>query len=295
MPKPKAKAAKEPPAATKAGKTVARLLTSNRSDIDMRRFHAALDFAAMWQEFYLEINSNNTPLYRSVRQYIKKQPFWEMPLNDLQKDFITWLLGPEDPEDPAMVKEYGDKFKPQDWDKKRSDGGWYSNKALRAFSESVRQKINALEALQECGNGITINALSRISRMMEQLDKEMNGQFFAPALSLKDNMERAKFYIDQQEQLLRMLERAQDIYAKSHGINFHDMSGFEQFMAAQAMLRNTGSGGVVAQSNSEKVLGKIIEMTLEKGANHGIPIPDEMKKTAVAIVKGTPSKNERFQ
>lgn len=271
------------------------MLLKKRTDDDMRRFHAALDFTAMWQGFYSEVNANNTRLYRSVNGFVKKgwKSFWDAELNEKQTEFLIWYLGSATPVDEEKVKEYP-WASPQDWEKRREDGGWYSNASLRAYSQGVRQKMNALEALQEVGNGITINAVARVAKMMEQLDRDMNGSFFAEGLSYDQNKERARMYVELQGNLLNMLDKAQDIYAKAHGINFHDMSGFEQFMSAAALLRSSTTGGV-QQSNGDKVLGRIIEMTLEKSANHGIPIPEEMKKTVVAVVERPPGKkNDRF-
>lgn len=244
---------------------------------DIRQFHKSLDFAALWQEFYLALKPNGSLLWQTVRSFITKYPGWSA----VQRDFMYWLLGPETPIDDDMVRVYGSWYEPQNWDEKRRTGGWYSEEAIRDYSKSIRDKIDALDSLRAVGNGVTVNALVRVERLMQQLDKEFGGRFFIESLTPKANAERATLYVRLQKQLLDMLDQAQEIYAKSHGISFNDMSGFEKLLAAQLMTRNVE----VKQDNGRKVMEKLIEMTLEKSVKYDTPMPEGVKETALTVLR----------
>jgi hypothetical protein len=246
-----------------------------RAVTDMRRFHATLDFSELWQDFYLSLRPSGTPRYKSIRGFVNSKAGW----GEKQKDFMYWLLGPEEPVDTAMSQQY--KWcSPQDWEEKRSTGGWYSEQSLRDYGKSVRDKIDALESLRAAGNNVTINSLVRVEYMMQQLDKEFGGRFLVETLSAKANAERASLYVRLQKQLLGMLDQAQDIYAKSHGINFHDMSGFESLLTAQMLTRRVEA----KEDNGRKVMEKLIDMTLEKSLKYDTPMPEGVKETALAVL-----------
>jgi hypothetical protein len=243
----------------------------------MREFHKSLDFSELWQEFYLGLKPSGTPKYQSIYSFVNQQPHW----TPIQKDFMHWLLGPPEPVDEAMVIKYGSWYEPQNWDQKKADGGWYSEKALREYGKSVRDKIDALESLRAAGNGVVVNSVMRVERLMQQLDKEFAGHFFADKLSAKANAERATLYVRLHKQLLDMLDHAQDIYAKSHGINFNDMTGFERLLAAQLITRNADAN----VDNGRKVLEKLIDMTLEKSVKYDTPMPEGVKETALTVLR----------
>jgi hypothetical protein len=243
----------------------------------MRQFHKSLDFSELWQEFYLALKPSGTVKYRSMYNFVNQRPHWTA----VQKDFMHWLLGPEEPVDEVMVTKYGSWYEPQNWDQKRATGGWYSEAALREYGKSVRDKIDALDSLRAAGNNVTVNSLLRVEKLMQQLDTEFGGRFFVDTLSAKANAERAVLYVRLHKQLLDMMDHAQDIYAKSHGISFNDMSGFERLLAAQLMTRNAD----VKVDNGRKVLEKLIDMTLEKSVKYDTPMPEGVKETALAVMR----------
>jgi len=236
----------------------------------MRRYYNTLDLAGMWEEYYSAIDQDGRLKWSSLWHFICSKTE-----NAAQRYFLQWLLGPPNPVNEEMQSKYGSFAQPQDWKHKRDTGGWFSEENLRAHSASIRQKIDALEALQAAGNGIIINSLARIERLAQQLDKEFGGQFFVAGAAVTANRDRAMLYVRLHSQLLSMLERAQDLYAKSHGINFHDMTGFESLLAAQLLIKKQQGG--MDESRSQKIIGQIVDMTLEKGVKYQVPLPDAMK------------------
>lgn len=244
----------------------------NRALEDMQRFYRSLDLAALWEDFYVSIDAGGRPKYKSVRQFAKAHS-----TNEKQFDFLIWLFGPKD-SDSALkaVYPYAD---PLEFEKRRESGGWFTEENLQEHSKLIRQEINALDALRSAGNGITIHSLARMENLARRLDEDFNGRFFVDGLSMKENVQRARLYVMLQEKLLHMIGYAQDIYAKSHGINFQDMSGFERLLAAQAMAMAASTE--VRESRVTKVMGRIVEMALEKGTKHNIPLPAEVEKVVV--------------
>lgn len=250
-------------------------LKKDENNDDTRAFYGSLDFAVLWDDFYLSVKANGYPKYGSIRNFVGRQ-LW----NDPHKDFMYWLLGPAEPRDIAYETKYPWAL-PQDWEEKRRTGGWYTEESLRAFGKGIRDKIDALESLRAAGNGVTVNSLLRIERLMQQLDRDFQGRFFVDELDLKGNADRATLYIRLQERLLNMLDKAQDIYAKSHGINFHDMSGFEQLLAANLLTKHADAN----QSKGRQVMEQFIDMTLEKSMKYNTPLPDGLKETTLAVVR----------
>jgi hypothetical protein len=255
----------------------------NRALGDMQRFYQSLDFAALWNDFYVTIDTGGRPKYKSAQQFAKS-----LAQNEGQLEFLIWLLGPKQGADPRLSAMFP-FASPLDFDVKRETGGWFTADNLKAHSKVIREQINALEALKSAGNGITIHSLARMENLAERLDLDFGGRFFVDGLSLKDNIERARLYVSLHERLLHMIGFAQDIYAKSHGINFADMSGFERLLQAQALAMASSSN--VRESRADKVMGKLIEMALDKSAKHGIQLPAEVEKVVVSQAEKTVKKS----
>lgn len=247
---------------------------------DMRRFHRGLDIAEMWQEFFVCVDHAGRPKYRTSKQLAKAYS-----KNEKQLEFLTWLLGAPNEHDPLNKEFYF--CEPLDYDTKRKTGGWFTEETIRAHSKQIRGELNALTALRLAGDGITINSLSRMEKLAAQLDQDFSGRFFMDGLSWKENMMRARMYVSLHEKLLQMIGYAQDIYAKSHGINFQDMSGFERLLTAQALVAATSR--TVTESRAGKVLEKLVEMGLEKAAQHRFPLPVDVE---AEIVKSSPKKRD---
>jgi len=248
----------------------------NRALDDMRRFYKSLDFAALWNDFYMSIDPSGRPKFKSARQFVSSL-VPKVIQNETQLDFLVWVFGPKD-SDPRMAALYP-FAEPLDFDNRRDTGGWFTEANLKEHSKVIRQEINALEALRSAGNGITIHSLARMENLAERLDADFSGRFFVDGLTLKENIARAQLYVSLHDKLLHMIGYAQDIYAKSHGINFQDMSGFERLLTAQALAMSAATE--VRTSKADKVMGKIIEMALAKSAKHGIQLPADVEKVIV--------------
>jgi len=243
----------------------------NRTNYDMQRYYKSLDLAALWADFYVSISPSGLPKYKSSKQFARA-----VGENDQQVEFLIWLFGPDGDAEANALFPYA---KPLDFDSKRSTKGWFTEDNLRAYSKEVRGQLNALEALRTAGNGITINSLARMEKLARQLDQDFGGTFFVDGLSFKENLARGRVYLMMHEKLLRMIGEAQDIYAKSHGINFQDMSGFERLVAAQALALSASA--TVKTSRSENVLAALVQLVMEKGAKHGLAIPGDVAKMVI--------------
>jgi len=245
---------------------------------DMQRFYRSLDLAELWQEFYVSIGPSGRPKYRSSRQFARN-----LGKNEKQIEFLTWLFG-EKGADPAADKEY--RFaEPLEFDRKRDTGGWYTHDSLKAHVKDITKEINALEALRAAGNGVTVYSLERWETLARQLDEDFGGRFFVDGLSMRDNIIRARAYIGLHKKILDGISEAQDIYAKSHGINFQDMSGFERLLAAQAMTLAASNQNASNNSAVEKLLRGLVAMTVEKGVKHGFELPADVNKVVTMSVK----------
>ena len=198
--------------------------------------------------------------------------------NEKQADFLVWLFG-EKGADPQGDLTYP-FAKPLEFDKKRDTGGWYTEEALRVHSKEIVREINALDALRAAGNGITINSLTRMETLARRLDEDFRGRFFMDGLDFKQNVLRAQVYLNLHDKLLHMIGYAQDIYAKSHGINFNDMSAWQQLAASAANAEKA-----ITESRASKVFAMLAEMALEKAAIHGSPLPPEVNKVVTIEAK----------
>jgi hypothetical protein len=243
----------------------------NRAVDDMQRFYRSLDLAALWTDFYVSIAPSGRPKYASARQFGRS-----IGENEKQKEFLAWIFGPALEANVASPYPFA---RPLEFDKKRDTGGWFSEDNLKEYSKDIRQQINALDALRSVGNGITVHSLARMEHLAQRLDEDFGGRFFVDGLSSKENLARAHAYLLMHEKLLHMIGEAQDIYAKSHGINFQDMSGFERLIAAQAMMLAAGSEAKTTRAG--RVMDKIVEMVLEKSTKHGLQLPAEVEKVVV--------------
>jgi hypothetical protein len=248
-------------------KVKAKARVKDRTAYDMQRYYRSLDLAELWTDFYVSIAPSGRPKYASAKHFARLTA-----TNPQQREFLTWLFGPGNPE---QNKEFS-FAQPLDFEKKRADDGWFNEANLKAHSKDIRQQINALEALRTAGNGITINSLARMEGLARKLDEDFGGRFFVEGLTSKENFARARLYLAMHDKLLKMIGFAQDIYAKSHGINFQDMSGFERLLAAQALA--LAGQQQTKSTRAEKMLDNLVQMVLEKGVKHKLPLPEDVDK-----------------
>jgi hypothetical protein len=252
-PKPKPKVPKRP---------------KNKTLSDMRLFHKSLNWAELWEDFYTSLSPSGRPKWR-VWTFVNHHAH-----NDEQKTFLQWYLGPKDPPNPELLKKYNFVDGPLDWETKRSQGGWFTEENLKIFSREIRQKHNALDALRECGNGVVLNFITRLEKYAQKLDKAFNGELFVEENTFAANLARTHDLFGLYGRLLDMLEKAQALYAKSHGVDYNDMAGFAQLVSGLALAAQ--AGGKQEQTQVEKVLSAMNKAVLVKAHKFKIPLPEEL-------------------
>lgn len=258
------------------------ILPRDKTLADMAAFHRTIDWAAWWEEFYLALGPSGLPKYRTVEQFASAHSRTEK-----QRQFIVWYIGPKQVPDPDAGKYPFIKTEPMDWKEKRATGGWYNDRYLKTITQTIRTRMTALDALREAGNSFTLNSVARMEQLAQRLDEAFQGQFFLPELSHGDNLGRARAYIDLHGQLLGLLRQAQEMYAKAHGVNYDDMSGFANLIAASAMAAQ--QQGDPTQSRVSSAVEKLVNMTLLKSARFNLPLPEAaeqvLETTAVAEIQ----------
>lgn len=248
-------------------------------------FYRSLDFRELWEDFFDSVNSNGTRKWKSAKQLANS-----LGKTQAQKDFLIWVLGPDDDSHPSH-KERFPQITPLDFDKKRDEGGWFTEASLKKHAGVIKKNLTALEALKMVGEEVTVHSLSRMENLARTIDKEFAGKLFVDGLDWKENKERAQLYVSLHLRVLNMIDQAQDIYAKSHGINFSDMSGFEKLLTAQALAINATLANQTSahESRQSRLLNGLITMTLEKAAERGLPLPKDVSNVIEMSVE-TPKK-----
>ncbi len=230
----------------------------------MQAFHRSQDWLVLWEEFYLSVDQSGRHLYRSVNQFARAKGE-----NELQREFLRYYLGPGDP----TVAEKFNFVQPLDWHKKRETGGWYTDENIRAGVREVRSKLDALACLKEAG-GYPLRFLQRVEQLASNLDKRFMGGAFVPGRSEGENIARTKEYFGLLKKLLEMQDEAFHLYAKSLGIDFHNLDGFASLVAATAQNQAITSE---SQSKFAKAMEQIVTMAAIKSGKYGTQLPDEVK------------------
>lgn len=229
---------------------------------DMRVFHRMTDWAGLWEEWYLSIKADGSFKYRTLRDFIAGHS-----KNKAQRLFMKWYLGPD--HDGENDCPYGLAIRPLGWLEKRRSGGWFTPDNLQKFSREINRRVNALDALREAG-AITVHSLVRAENMAQQIDRAFGGAMFSEELDFTQNIHRADWYIKLQSKVLGLKARAQDLFAKSHGVNFDDMSGLVALMTASALTAQTKDS---AQSREEAALTAVVRMAMAKSAQFKLDLP----------------------
>jgi hypothetical protein len=249
----------------------------------MIAFHRSQDWIALWEEFYLTIDTTGRHRYRSVAAFAR-----EKGTNVAQKEFLKWYLGPFDPE-----SELNEKFKwtkPLDWENKRATGGWYTDENLKAATKEVRSKMDALSALKEAGS-VPLRFLYRLDKLSQKLDQAFLGELFVPGKSEADNLARTRCYFGLIDHLLKMSGEAQQLYAKSLGIDFANLEGFGMLMAASASVQTDNTK---ATSRLSQAMEEMMAMAMAKEARYGNIMPEELTRKLIDVA-AVPVKKEKTQ
>jgi hypothetical protein len=240
---------------------------------DMKTFFNNTDWMVWWEDFYLSIGFGAESLYRTVRQFAKRKA-----KSQEQFEFLLWVCGPgpQDPQNPtAQEKKLQERWpfaKPMNWYQKRETGGWFSPEAILESGKTVKAKLHALESLKEAGDLSTLPFLFRLEALAQQLDKEFQGRLFLPRLSTAENESRARLYLSLLERIMQMKATADNMYARSLGVNLDDMDGLTRLLTI-----SLGARAIEEQSPENKRLGTALtainSMMLQKAAKHGTPLP----------------------
>lgn len=257
---------------------------------DMRLYFRGTDWSDLWQRWYLSVDGENERKYKSLREFCK-----DIAESKEQKHFLLWYLGPKPEEGEVDLEAPKYKFIPDgpvDWVKRRNSGGWFTEGNLKAFGMEITRRMNALDALREAGK-ITLHSLVRAEQLAQRLDEAFNGTFFIPGMTLEGNEKRAKLYLDLHERILGMKSTAQDLYAKSHGVNFEDMSGLAALMQASALaatLRDA-EGGTLDPAQS--AIKAFVQMTLAKSSRYNLPLPEGAEGSIIEMVQADKDKADK--
>jgi hypothetical protein len=236
-------------------------------------FFRSVDWAEWWEEFFNAVAQDGSYKYATIKTFV-----FEKGRNKRQKDFLRWYLGPEVQEEEVPTGY--ERYKPQDWVAKRESGGWFTDENLKALTHGIRVRMNSLEALRECGNKLTLNSVARMEQLARQLDKSFAGRFFLPNLAWGENVQRANAYLQLHKQILSLIDHAQSMYARSHGIDFGNLDGFASLLTA-SMLHSQTSTDLKIKDRPAKVLETLTQMTLGKAATYGLALPKEMGEVII--------------
>ena len=244
---------------------------------DMRKFFRTTNWADVWEDWFLAVDTSGRRKYNSIRSLAKahcKSP--------RQRAFMEYYCGPSKDSDPDAKRRYAYIAEPQDWVEKRRAGAWYAAETIDEHKKSIQARMNALDALRESGNKVTLNSLVRAEKLAQKLDEEFGGTFFAPGLTLEQNADRAKQYLQLHSQILALQSKAQTMYALAHGINFNDMGGFANLLTGAAMAQQLSEQGAnKKKSKTDVVLEEVIKMTLNKAAKFNLPLPEDQSALIV--------------
>ncbi len=257
---------------------------------DMHLYFRATDWSEMWKQWYLAVDGENAPKYRTIRSFAKAQAE-----SKEQKQFLLWYLGPL-PE-PGVPDLEATKYPfistgPVDWVEKRNSGGWFTDKSLKAFGMEITRRMNALDALREAGK-ITLNSLVRAEQLAQRLDEAFNGTFFIPGMTFDGNARRAELYLSLHDRILTMKGRAQDLYAKSHGVNFDDMSGLQALMQASALAATIREAEGHELNPAQSAIKAFVQMTLAKAARYDLPLPEGAGAHIIDVVNQDKEKADK--
>ena len=235
---------------------------------DIRVWFRTLDWSVLWDKFNNSIDAEGKYEYPSIQSFAKS-----ITTNKYYRAFLHWYLGPVPEDGEPGESKWSDWCKggPQGWRRKRATGGWYLAANMRAMTHDIRRRVNALEALREAGNGVTLQSLIRAGQLAEELDAGFKGRMFLDSISFEGNVQRAQQYIALHAQILQLQEKAQELYAKSHGVNFDDMAGLAQLMQAAAL--NGALKGDDANSREKTALTAFVNMALQKSQKYAMDLP----------------------
>ena len=261
---------------------------SNVKDLaltNMAAYHRATDWAELWEDWYLSLNPNGRPKYATIQRFARAKA-----KNEKQLAFLLYYLGQDDPGHGPLAEF---KFvSPQNWQKKRDEGGWAGEENIKELHRAVSTRLNGLDALRQVGNNVTLHSVARAEQLAAIIDREFSYGRLPEELDYKERVARLKDYLGLHAKLAEYQEQIVLLYAKCHGINFDDMNGLAALITASAIT----SGETKSASRVEQALSQLTQMTLIKGAKFKTPLPPGSDKIIEAEVSvPQPSFKEKIQ
>lgn len=263
----------------------------DRKNTDMRVFYRTVDWAAWWEDFYTSIKADGMLQYRTVREFIRSRK-----ATPVQQTFLTWYLGPREEDETkwdADYKTHQEKWPwtaPVGWYEVRQTGGWHSPQMVKKIAGELGRRESALEAMREVGNRVTLCSVYRAEQLAREIDRCFQGQMFVPGRPFEENTARAKIYLDLQDKALRLIDKAQDMFARAHGVNTRDTEGLIALMQTSSF---SGVRQLNATSNSDRAVEAITRMTIAKAARFKMDLPTDAEQAIVDIVASTSDEKKK--
>lgn len=243
---------------------------------DMHRYYRSVNWADLWEDWYLSLDEGGDYKYKTIYQFAKHHGE-----SQAQRSFLLWYLGP--PVDKEEQNEFG-RYTfidgPVDWMKKRQDGGWFTGENVKKLSKELKRRFNVLDKMSAIGDTIGVEFLERAQAIASQLDNEFKG-------SLLKYPGRTKLYLQLQDDVLAYYAKAQKLYCESLGVNLEDMSGLVHLMTAAAQQATTraNTNGIQAPSREQAALRSFVEMTMTKAARYQLPMPADAEATIIDAIE----------
>lgn len=230
---------------------------------DPREFFHEQDWEEWYHEFATEHNARGGSYrYVSAFEFAKNKSSVRAI-----RDLILHVIGPVVPGKPPMFRDI-----PQyDWERRRKAGFWLGPEPLGTKIATIVAQADNLDEAKHSARATLLPLLLQVGAMFDKIEQAFGGQIFLPNASMKDNDNRASLYMRLCDQAINGTIRLQEAYSRALGINISDLQG-------TIMLRDNvaskieGKGSELA--GAKGILGKIIEMTVDKGYVHNIPLPD---------------------
>jgi hypothetical protein len=258
-------------------------LGSKQGKLDATFFWTT-DWRALWEEWFLALDKQGKQKYRTLYHFIKAHA--KIPA---QKKFMHWYLGPQ--RDPDLEKKdypwcVGG---PQDWAKKRAEGGWLSDKAETQTIKEIRRSTNILQKLSDVGDKVHLSTLMRWERLSRMVETDLlRGTLAHPDLTEDQNVKRAGKIVDLLKSIQEGIDKATEVYLRAQGVNLNDVQGLVMLLGSPAVAAAHQSGVIDAKPTPDRALRDAVsDMLLHKTAKFGLPIPDEMADGLGKVVETT--------
>jgi hypothetical protein len=262
-----------------------KVVPKDRTKNNIQRYYMSLDFVSLWEDFYLELDSDGLFKWKTVAAFILHVVKGRSKEDNERIRFLNYFLGP-DRYDVDLYAKYP-FCKPQDWRTKRETGGWYNDESVKQAAKLVKAQQDSFGTIREAGREVTLPILVKVSQLSAQIDAAFE---FRPFLdpTKPENIARAKLYFDFQERAAELHERYTALFAKQNGINFDDFESFQQVVLTQLKIKEQSgskddSYRTLMGRKVQEIVGQISTDHAEKAAVYDLPLSQIEHDAAVAV------------